>query len=515
MVRFDPKSPTTGAATAVGGVPTTAGDSGAASGPGEIGLGPLTPSMRLGAREQLALVDNLTGQLERLARRVDDGDGGRADAMVRGLLKQDAALREALLAISDREDPDAGAALRDLGRAVGYLKGRRPELDALLDGIGALPGISRGRVQGELRTALEHGARFMAAGRGDLAQLVDRYVARRGQAPFYEVRARLREIDAHRVAGRPEFVEHALERLEEFVARLETGRVSRVKALPDDPAGGPPMTLADIREAIAAARARPAAPANVPVAGHEAWVEAGAARTAHIPDLIATGQAAGQVYTPELKAALAEVRAEALAASPMSAADATFLVGCIDWKVPRCAAGRLSRAAAEMVRLTNGVGLAALHEIRDEAPNPRAGYGGIDTGYMHREQDLWHELFHHVEYMLPDGFERAWSFIKHRASHDEPRPMPQLSPELGFPPDLKGYDAPMITPYAAVVKTDRRATETVSIGGEHWFDPGASANLAVHDLDHLRFALGLVLATHARPSPGDSPTASPNPTTAS
>jgi len=55
-------------------------------------------------------------------------------------------------------------------------------------------------------------------------------------------------------------------------------------------------------------------------------------------------------------------------------------------------------------------------------------------------------MFHHLEHAVPDTFERACSFLKSRATHDEPRPLYELSPEMGFPPDPYGYDAPMIHP---------------------------------------------------------------------
>lgn len=501
MVRFDPSAPASVAATAAVQAPGPAKDAPKGVTPGLPGLAPYAARPGLDEAASFSLVRNASTHLARLERALATQDTGRAASLVRQLDKHRDDLRAAMDSLAVRDDPDAGLALRELHDAVQPLRGRSPDVDAMLARVVGSPNLMAGLAVDDLRAqvtvALTRSADFMARGRPDLGQLADRAIARWASAPYYEVRARLREFDVHLATGRPEFAALALDELEETLRELEGRNVRTLKPLAEDPAPGAQQTVDDLKALVTARRDELAAlprRSQGPV-DHATILDRAAEATAHLAPEFAASAAAEDPHTPELRAGLRELRGALLDASRMSRSDAEFLAACLDWQVEPAdfVRAKLMPAAAEFIQITNGHGLGSLHRVSNERRGPVAGYGGVDVGPLNQPGELWHEMAHHFEYALPEGFEMAWSFVRSRASHERPEYLYEIAPENGFPPELKGYDAPMIHPYATVVRTDRRSTETVSMGLEHLYEPGAMTDLAVKDRLHLQYAIGLLL----------------------
>lgn len=465
---------------------------GTAAAPKDVQAPTRSAKPRLRLDDQSTLVLNLGDQLEKLEQLIERGDRGRAEAMTRRLAAGIQDVRLALVRVGDRQSPDAAALLARIGDAAARLMGHSPDLDPVLVELGAVPEVARpitaARLERLLSEGVQRSEQFMTAGRTDLAQCVDRRLGREANNPYYAVRAGLREVQSHLDAGRHDFAEHAAADLERRLEVLERSRVRVLKPIPADPAGAS-LELSAARQALAEQRDRIGRPTPEPVE-HMSVAEAGHALTATVRTALAAESPSP--YSAQLKSSLQDLRNELLDSSSMSTEDARYLAECVRWDTPRFVKDRLLPELQDLVRLTNGRPLGSLHAISNEARNPQAGYGGLDVGSLGQVRDLWHEVFHHVEYMMPEAFEMAWSFAKSRASHDEPRRLHQLSPDLGFPPDLTGYDGPFIHPYAGVVKPERRSTELVSTGGEHLSDAGAMSDLAVRDLQHLELVLGLV-----------------------
>ncbi len=101
---------------------------------------------------------------------------------------------------------------------------------------------------------------------------------------------------------------------------------------------------------------------------------------------------------------------------------------------------------------------------------------------------LFHELGHHVEYNNPDVAKASNEFLQKRRDPNEPDPV-NLP---GYGKDEEFYKGNFYNPYMGK-KYRNGTTEVVSMGIQHFADPGDMAALEKKDPELYRYILGVIL----------------------
>jgi hypothetical protein len=107
-------------------------------------------------------------------------------------------------------------------------------------------------------------------------------------------------------------------------------------------------------------------------------------------------------------------------------------------------------------------------------------------------EQVFHEVGHHVEYSWKGLYEICLAFRKLRATSDTPVRLQELLPHGGYDADEMAFPGRYIHPYVGKVY-QRKATEVLTMGFQHFQNPKALASLAVRDPEHFLLTLGAVL----------------------
>ncbi len=119
---------------------------------------------------------------------------------------------------------------------------------------------------------------------------------------------------------------------------------------------------------------------------------------------------------------------------------------------------------------------------------------GLEKDSKKQQQAFFHEFAHHIEYSLPDELQQLTRQFLEQRKEGEPRSMRELTGDIRYGEDEKGYPDKFLHPYVGTYYKDG-ATEVLSVGLELFASPTRMQEMYNADSEHFALILGILKAS--------------------
>lgn len=123
---------------------------------------------------------------------------------------------------------------------------------------------------------------------------------------------------------------------------------------------------------------------------------------------------------------------------------------------------------------------------------------GLEKSSKKQQQAFFHEFAHHIEYSLPDELQQLTRQFLEQRKEGEPKSMRELTGDIRYGEDEKGYPDKFLHPYVGTYYKDGKATEVLSVGLELFADPLQMRRMHDTDPEHFALMLGILKASKER-----------------
>lgn len=163
----------------------------------------------------------------------------------------------------------------------------------------------------------------------------------------------------------------------------------------------------------------------------------------------------------------------------------------ISTKISDDDANEIESIISSAAQITNGKGAFSLQSIIQTDDRAYANrYGDINIGASVKQEVLYHEFGHHVEYESDAVRLAALDFIKRRAT-GEPKTLNEIIKSDEYDANEIAYPDNFVNPYVGKIYKSN-TTEVVAVGLEHFTSSRDMLELYQTDREHFEFMLGVL-----------------------